>query len=557
MMKDSGLRPHLLILVINIATTVWLFAKTQTIDIAGNHETLSEVNELKTLSLDLHRSVFELNVDWLNNYDPIVDSQKRRNHVIEHLHQLSEQITEDKKAAMLLDRLSAVVKIKDDILEEIKQVHSQKKNSDIFFPLLLGELFNSLDKSRGSFRERGAMLRLGDLVAIYSTSLSDEAKRDVEKQIETIDVLYSRRVADDPELGRLLGSIIEYARILVDQAGRLENLSQDFLALGYDDVVADLYTLFSRHFAREQQGSQSLFPMLYGILAFMIVHIAFLFAQLLTANRRALERADDLAVHLQHEKEVNGLQRQFVSMVSHEFRTPLAIIDGSAQRLMRSAGKGDPERISKVSEKIRLSVSRLIDLMESVLSVARLEEGKIQFDETEMNLRQLVAEVIGNYRDLHGDRTISFNIDALPTSCLGDPKLLRQVISNLLSNAIKYSEGGSPVDVEAAIEDGMIAIAVQDHGVGIPEDEIDKISQRFFRASSATGIAGTGIGLHLVQYILNLHDGWLDVKSVLGEGSRFTARLAAKIVSTNQGDIAGAKQAAPIADADPALAQAS
>jgi signal transduction histidine kinase len=99
------------------------------------------------------------------------------------------------------------------------------------------------------------------------------------------------------------------------------------------------------------------------------------------------------------------------------------------------------------------------------------------------------------------------------------------VISNLLSNAVKYSEKGSPISLEAAGDGREISIAVKDRGVGIPADEVGNLFQRFYRASSANGVAGTGIGLHLVQHLVGLHGGRLTVHSVLGEGSRFAVHL--------------------------------
>ena len=242
--------------------------------------------------------------------------------------------------------------------------------------------------------------------------------------------------------------------------------------------------------------------------------------------------AQNLQRSLDKERELSGLQRQFVAMVSHEFRTPLAIIDGNAQRLQRRPEKLSSERVLKVAGAIRTSVLRLTDLMESVLAAARMEGGKVKFEPEAFDFRDMVADTCRGYADINTRHVIETDLDALPNVYLGDVKLLRQVISNLVSNAVKYSPEGTTVRVrgkEAA--NGDLVIAVEDRGVGIPKDEVEKLFERFFRASTSTGIPGSGIGLHLVKQFVDLHQGRMDVRSTVGEGTTFEVVLPAKGVS--------------------------
>ena len=253
----------------------------------------------------------------------------------------------------------------------------------------------------------------------------------------------------------------------------------------------------------------------------------------LDVERRLAEEKAEAAMleqSLEHEKELNAQQRRFVSLVSHEFRTPLAIIDGQAQRMIR---KGDNVTVDKRAvslEKIRGAVVRVTDLMESVLSSASLEAGSIAFNPTPMDLRALVKRVCENQQEISSTHRINMDIEALPEAYLGDPKLLNQVGTNLLSNAVKYSPEADRVDVTGKVTDDGLEIAVRDYGVGIPEDELPKLSQRFFRASTSTGIQGTGIGLNLVKSLVDMHDGTLEVTSIQGEGSTFTVKLPLKPV---------------------------
>lgn len=261
-----------------------------------------------------------------------------------------------------------------------------------------------------------------------------------------------------------------------------------------------------------------------------IRQLADAFNQFVTSEKELLQersqQAERLKSALEREKELNGLQRQFVSMVCHEFRTPLAIIDGNAHHLLSRHREMPAERLERVFTKIRLSVVRLTDLMESVLNAARLEAGKIKFQPEPCSPAETIEEVVANYQEVNSERQFTVDLEQLPAEFVMDTKLMRQVISNLMSNAIKYSPDGAMVRIEgSSTDDGHLVISVHDGGVGIPKAELDRLFERFFRASTSTGIPGTGIGLHMVKALIDLHDGHIDVTSEEGKGSTFSIYL--------------------------------
>ncbi|MBD8064778.1 HAMP domain-containing histidine kinase [Devosia sp. PTR5] len=224
---------------------------------------------------------------------------------------------------------------------------------------------------------------------------------------------------------------------------------------------------------------------------------------------------------LAHEKEVSRLHRAFTSVVSHQFRTPLSIIDASSQRMLRRGAAMSVDEMTTRVTKIRNACQRLTRLMESTLNAARLEQGEITFHSRPCDLHVLIASICDNQPEDDQSR-IRRSLERLPRWAMADVTLLEHALQNLVSNALKYSPADAPVTIRGWLRGSDLVISVEDLGVGIPADEIDFISERFFRARTAEGIPGTGIGLNFVSQIVKLHSGRLDVESEQGKGSTFT-----------------------------------
>ncbi|MGE0611709.1 MAG: PAS domain S-box protein [Hyphomicrobiales bacterium] len=236
-------------------------------------------------------------------------------------------------------------------------------------------------------------------------------------------------------------------------------------------------------------------------------------------------KATELEAALSKEKELNEMQRQFVSMASHEFRTPLAVIDSSVQRLMRHKDKLSPEMLESRVLRIRSAVQIMSALMESTLSAASMDSGRMQLSVRDCDLRELVKAVCRRQIDIGTGHAVLMDVNGLPERIRGDETALGQVFTNLLSNAIKYSPDVKEISVRGWSEDGMACISVTDKGLGIDEEDMPQMFTRFFRARTSTGIPGTGIGLSIVKMLVEMHGGTITVESKKGEGSCFTVRL--------------------------------
>lgn len=252
------------------------------------------------------------------------------------------------------------------------------------------------------------------------------------------------------------------------------------------------------------------------------------------------EHARRLSEALENERRYNALHREFVSMASHEFRTPLAIIDGAAQRIIRRAEGMSPDELLERVGKIRQAVIRMTGLIDSTLSASRMEAGHMEIAAELCNLHDILEAVCGRQQEIARGHDIVLDLHQATKLIVADPKQLDQIFTNLLSNAVKYSPEKGRIEVMAGSEGDMAVISVRDQGVGIPADEMPQLFERFFRASTSTGIPGTGIGLNLVKQLVEMHGGAIDFSSIEGDGSTFVVRLpmtaAAEGVGPTQAD---------------------
>jgi two-component system, OmpR family, sensor kinase len=258
--------------------------------------------------------------------------------------------------------------------------------------------------------------------------------------------------------------------------------------------------------------------------------------ELMRSQRMLARQAAMLEEQLAQEQRLALLQRNFVSMASHEFRTPLTIIDGHAGRLSKMKDSISPAQIEERAGKIRAAVLRVTHLIDNLLNSARLIDGgaELYFQPAKMDVAAVLHEVCQLHREMVPSAQIIERFSATaPLPATGDAKLLFQVFSNLLSNAVKYSPAGGAIEIEAGVVGDVVVVAVVDHGIGIPAADLNRLFERYHRGSNVSGIVGTGVGLYLVKMALDLHGGRIDVQSKEGEGSRFTVTLPINVAAAD------------------------
>jgi two-component system OmpR family sensor kinase len=241
-----------------------------------------------------------------------------------------------------------------------------------------------------------------------------------------------------------------------------------------------------------------------------------------------IEQAAVLQDMLDKERRLAELQRNFVSMASHEFRTPLGVIDGHAQRLMRMREALPPEVLDERCGKIRAAVQRMTHLMDHLLDSSQwLDNTTLAAVRcTDFPLSMLLHEVCEMHRDSTPGARIEEHVETSASDTFyGDAKLLFQAFSNLIGNAIKYSPPGALVSVHVQGDAESVSVMVEDQGLGIPERDINRLFERYVRGGNVAGTVGAGVGLYLVKLVVELHRGTITVSSKEGRGSRFTVQL--------------------------------
>jgi len=252
----------------------------------------------------------------------------------------------------------------------------------------------------------------------------------------------------------------------------------------------------------------------------------------------ALENSKKELNHaLKTEKELNELKSRFVTMASHEFRTPLSTILSSTFLLENYNASSEVEKRAKHLKYIRRAVTDMKSTLEDFLSLGKLEEGLIKphmevisADELSTKIKDIIEEM--EHHCKNQQRIVFQQQNAFPVYV--DKKFFRNVLHNLLSNAIKYSPPGSIIQINSTINKDQLLVSVEDKGIGIPEEDIEHLSDRFFRAKNASDIQGTGLGLHIVGRYLSLMNGHIEINSKLNLGTTFSFYIPFKITPTNE-----------------------
>lgn len=272
--------------------------------------------------------------------------------------------------------------------------------------------------------------------------------------------------------------------------------------------------------------------MAHPFLAVFVCYYFFIPYRLIIENRRSWEYYQKNKLLMQ----VEELKTNFISMMSHDLRTPIARIQGMTDVVLK-----DPNPLSKrqkeALENLSKSAQELLSFVSSILNLGRIEGQKIELNYTSRDVNSLILEVIAKLEYLAKPKNIEIVAELEPMfSIRMDADLMRQVFSNLIENAIKYSPENSRILVTTEEVDGRVIIQVADQGMGIAEEDLPHVFAKFYRSRTAKSstIKGSGLGLYLARYFVELHSGTISVDSRYGVGSTFTVELPTGTITEPQ-----------------------
>jgi signal transduction histidine kinase len=332
-------------------------------------------------------------------------------------------------------------------------------------------------------------------------------------------------------------ALLTTGMLLLDNHARALQLGQVLTVLWFTVAFGIAYHLWRRKVAEARDYLQVFSIMVFWIVIRMLRNLGLLPVNFFTDNALYIGvilhllllslffifRYKTLQSSLQREQRAREEQRDFVSMVSHEFRTPLAIINTSIQQLAANLDAPAEKSLAR-AQNIRNAIQRMDLLLDDYLSLDRL-------DSAQQALRPRVCDFYEVIEDAASDwplGRVRIILDRLPPRFVCDPDLMRIVLRNLLANAVRHSPASTVVELDVTGQgDGSLRIKVRDHGEGIPAEEQVRLFQRYFRGRASQGKPGAGLGLHLVQRIVQLHGGSVDVQSSLGQGTTFRITLPA------------------------------
>lgn len=324
--------------------------------------------------------------------------------------------------------------------------------------------------------------------------------------------------------------------IVLIEGEELDELSFEDLvnkATAFDDVIGvpeDIKALIKDNMKKTFKGEQLSFEISFQD-RYYLVNTTPLYNRankidrvLLIHNNITLQKKAEHEIlnTLKKEQELSELKSRFISMASHEFRTPLSVILSSATLIEKQNEVGKEDKRIKYVSKIKSNVKNLVVILNDFLSLSKLQEGKviaqpIAFDLVDFS-KSLIEEIDGIKKN---GQIITLHCDHSIIEVFLDSKLLKLIIYNLLSNAIKYSEENKEVIIKIEIINDLVCVEIKDHGIGIPIEDQNNMFQRFYRATNVSNIQGTGLGLNIVKQYTELMGGTISFKSQLNEGSSF------------------------------------
>lgn len=471
----------------------------------------------------------------VNHFDEIVShTRARRDTQRELLGILPEHLGAEARRELRsrLEVLDRAIAEQEDQVERFKMHHAVLRNSMRYLPHAARELIDTVVED-----PNGAALA-GELNALFTEVLlfHDFGERSriprVRARLEALQS--SPRPELSPEQATALRLLSRHSEVILNRKVRVEELVQDIERAPVPQEVAALSGIYLRHHRAvvAELAQWRLVAFILALLSVVLGAAAVIFrlkyaARALSEAKTGLESAlVELEGEKEKQKELATLKSRFVSMTSHEFRTPLSVILSSAELLEAYGERWKPEKRNNHLGRIQRAAGQMKQMLDAVLLIGRSEAGMLRFEPKEIDVEAFVRELCDGLEfDADTKHEVALTTDGELSSVILDERLLGHVVSNLLSNAMRYSPDADTVYLDVARDDQTVELRVRDEGIGIPEEDRERLFDSFHRGSNVSGISGTGLGLAIVDRAVDLQGGTIEVESELGTGTTFIVRL--------------------------------
>jgi signal transduction histidine kinase len=460
-----------------------------------------------------------------------IDSEAKNSKLQNIIRQLDEQ------AKIIIKTDLALNKVQEELDKKITGLYTlHELGKKINSTLNIDELFLLINKplvQKLSFPKALIMLRdpvSGSIVTKTSIGYSESDIKRIQKEADKSHVAESILKKEGFVLvNRDLGKIKNEALLL--EIFKTESfLTVPIVAK--DEAIGFILMGNDSSYAKVTEGDAELVSILASQIGTAIEN-TMLYTELFNSHqdleRRVKERTSELAKLNEELKRLNKAKSDFVSAVSHELRTPLTSIKGYASILMTGKLGEVPQAQKERLEKIDKHSNNLTHLINNLLDIARIESGRVQMEIKETSIKEVLNSAIDIITPQVKEKSISLKLSnrSKNDKIMADPTQLERVFLNLLSNAVKFTPEKGRISILIEDKDKLIEFSVEDSGIGIPKQDLDKVFEEFFRSDNAQsqGIKGTGLGLSLIKQIIEAHKGRIWAESDLGKGTKFTFTL--------------------------------
>jgi signal transduction histidine kinase len=510
-----------------------VLAYLRRVDVAACERYEQQLQALLALDFRLIAEVMKARSGAVGHYDGIVQTQAARKRLHHALERLPRGLAAGDSGELRVRlRQGARSRAESEwLVERWKREHAVLRNSLRYLTVLAADIDSAAaaqPMASGSVPAITAGL-VRDALLLQSWQ-DDALIGRIDRAIAALAAAARGRTPPDT----LLDTLLAHARLARERTPIVQDLTRAILE--HDDAGLTRVTMVAfaarRKSAMQTADSDARVRLVLAMLvlasgaASIILRLRRDAASLRSTGAQLEQAIASLRTEQAKQKELADLKSRFVSMASHEFRTPLSVIVSSSEMLEAYEARWSVQKKQEHLSRIRVAALGMTRMLDAMLMIGRRDAGLLKFEPRPVAIDSFCSEVVETVGDATAQRhRVIYRGLPAEEQVLADPTLLRHVLENLLSNALKYSAEGSPVELQVRRETGELRFDVRDRGIGISEDDQKHLFETFHRGKNVGGVTGTGLGLAIVRGAVELHGGQVSVTSELNVGTEFTIRI--------------------------------